>query len=245
MNILIPIAGVEVKSEDSQYIKGLYEIENKIIIQHIYESLNKIKGANFIFVIKREDVQKFHLDNTLKLLNSDVRIIITDGNTEGSACSCLLAVDYIDSEEPLIISGADQIITRNWSELLDEFSKKDYDGGVICFESVHPKWSYVKLDEAGFVVEAAEKHPISHNATTGQYYFKKGSDFVHAAKQMILKGANVNGQYFVCPTFNELVLKQKKIGVIKISQNEYFSLKSQKGIDEYEKYLKKENQQCR
>lgn len=240
MNILIPIAGIETKNEDNQYIKGLYEIENKVIIQHIYESLNKVKNAKFIFVIKREDVQKFHLDNTLSLLAEDAKIIVTDGNTEGSACSCLLAVDYIDNDEPLIISGVDQLITRNWNEIVEEFKINEYDGGVICFESIHPKWSYVKVDDNGFVVEAAEKRPISHNATTGQYYFRKGSDFVDAAKKMILKGASVNGQYFVCPSFNELVLQQKKIGVIKINQNEYFSLKSQRGMDEYEEYLKKE-----
>ncbi len=240
MNVLVPIAGIETKNDDSRYIKGLYEIENKIIIQHVYQSLNNIENANFIFVIRREDAQKFHLGDTLKLLDSKAKVVITEGDTKGSACSCLLSIDYIDTEEPLIISGVDQIITRDWSEIYSEFQNKNYDGGVICFESVHPKWSYVKIDDDGFVVEAAEKYPISRNATTGQYYFKKGSDFVESAQKMILKGADVNGEYFVCPVFNEMILKQKKVGVIKIDKEEYFSLKSQKGIDAYEKYLNKE-----
>lgn len=245
MNILIPIAGIEIKNEENGYIKGLYEIENKLVIQHIYESLNVIENANYIFVIKQEDVQKFHLDNTLKLLNPNSRIIITEGSTQGSACSCLLAIDYIDNDEPLIISGVDQIITRNWSDTVKFFEDNNYDAGVICFESIHPKWSYVKLEENGLVTEAAEKRPISMNATTGQYYFKKGKDFVQATKDMILKGASVNGQYFVCPSFNELVLKQKKIGSIKIDKDEYFSLKNQRGMDEYEEYLKKEKKICK
>lgn len=237
MNILIPIAGLNKDNINNQYIKGLYEIEKKIVIQHICESLNKIENSKFIFVLKKDDVKNFHLDDTLRLLYPDVKIIVSEGTTQGSACSCLLAIEEIDSDEPLLISGVDQIITRDWKEIIDEFQIKDYDGAVICFDSVHPKWSYVKVDENGYVVEAAEKRPISRLATTGQYYFKKGSDFVKAAESMILKGASVEGQYYVCPSFNELILKQKKIGHIEIDKSEYFSLKDQRGMDEYEKYL--------
>lgn len=238
MNILIPIAGINTSNDDNQYIKGLYEIEKKIVIQHIYESLSKIPNSNFIFVLRKEDVKRFHLDDTVRLLDPNIKIIISEGSTQGSACSCLLAVEYIDSDEPLLISGADQLITRNWSEVISEFKEKNYDGAVICFDSVHPKWSYVKLDDKGFVVEAAEKRPISRYATTGQYYYKKGSDFVTAAKDMILKGASIDDKYYVCPSFNELVLKQKKVGHIKIDNSEYFSLKDQRGMNEYEEYLK-------
>lgn len=238
MNILIPIAGINTGNDDNQYIKGLYEIEKKIVIQHIYESLSKIPDSNFIFVLKKEDIKRFHLDDTLRLLDSNIKIIISEGSTQGSACSCLLAVEYIDSDEPLLISGVDQLITRNWAEVISEFENKDYDGAVICFDSVHPKWSYVKIDNNGLVVEAAEKRPISRLATTGQYYYKKGCDFIKAAEDMVLKGASVDDKYYVCPTFNELVLKQKKIGYIKIDKSEYFSLKDQRGMNEYEEYLK-------
>ena len=239
MNILIPIAGNnDINVEKNEYIKGLYEIQNKIVIQHVYESLNKIDNANFIFVLRIEDVKKYHLDDTIRLLDPSAKIIISEGTTQGSACSCLLAVEYIDSNEPLIISGVDQIITRNWKEIVEEFNNKKYDCGVICFEAVHPKWSYVKLNDEGYVVESAEKRPISKLATTGQYYFKYGSDFIQAAENMIMKGASVEGQYYVCPSFNELVLKQKKIGCIKIDNSEYFSLKDQRGMDDYEEYLK-------
>ncbi|WP_294378816.1 glycosyltransferase family 2 protein [uncultured Clostridium sp.] len=238
MNILIPIAGNNAVINGNQYIKGLYEIEKKIVIQHIYESLSKIQNSNFIFVLRKEDIKNYHLDDTLRLLNSDIKIIISEGNTQGSACSCLLAIEHIDSEEPLLISGVEQLITRDWKEIIEEFKRRDLDGGVISFDSIHPKWSYIKLDNNGYVVEAAEKRPISRNATTGQYYFKKGSDFVEAAENMILKGASVEGQYYVCPSFNEMVLKQKKIGCIKIDTSEYFYLKDQRGMDDYEAYLK-------
>lgn len=238
MNILIPIAGFNVKLEDSPYIKSLYEIEKKIVLQHIYESLNVIENAQFIVVIKREDIKKFHIDDTLRLLIPNVKIVVSEEATQGSACSCLLAIDYIDSNESLLISGGDQLITVDWEKIIEEFQAKNYDGGAVCFDAVHPKWSYVRLNKDGLVIEAAEKRPISRNATTGQYYFKHGSDFIYSAEQMVKKGADVDGQFYVCPVFNEMVLQQKVIGVYQISQDDYFSLRDQRGMNEYEEYLR-------
>ena len=37
------------------------------------------------------------------------------------------------------------------------------DAGVITFESVHPRWSYVRLDSENRVTETAEKRPISNS----------------------------------------------------------------------------------
>ena len=63
------------------------------------------------------------------------------------------------------------------------FQLKGIDGGILTFQSTHPKWSYAKLDNQGFVNEVAEKKPISTNATVGIYYYKKGSDYVSCAEK--------------------------------------------------------------
>ena len=55
------------------------------------------------------------------------------------------------------------------------------------------------------MLEVAEKVVISDQATVGIYYFRHGSDFVRFAKQMIAKDIRVNGEFYVCPVFNELV----------------------------------------
>ncbi|MDF2870899.1 MAG: putative nucleotidyltransferase [Anaerocolumna sp.] len=238
MKVLIPIAGRDNEDNGNQYIKSLYEIEKKTVLQYVYESLNSIKNAEFIVVLRRSDVQKYHLDDMVRLLIPNVKIIIADGATSGSACSCLLAVDSIEDDEPLLITGGDQLMLVDPQYIINNFTTQDYDGGVVIFDDIHPRWSFVRLDSNDMVIEAAEKRPLSRNATTGFYYFKRGGDFINAAQEMIRKGASVNGQYFVCPTYNELVLKQKKIGVYRISKKEYFNFNQQKGMDDYEKYLK-------
>ncbi len=64
---------------------------------------------------------------------------------------------------------------------------------MVIFPDVHPRWSFVKCDADGNVIEAAEKRPISNLATEGFYYFGSGAAFVEAAEAMILKDASVNG----------------------------------------------------
>lgn len=238
MNIVIPIAGETLSFENSAYIKSLYEINKKIAFQYVFESLNAIDDAHFILVIREEDAKNFHFDDMLHLMIPSATILVSRGATKGSACTCLLAIDEIDNEQPLLISGYDQIITRPWPAIIDSFTSRGLDGGVVCFDALHPKWSFVRLDEDGLVCEAAEKHPISRNATTGQYYFKHGSDFVAAAFSMLEKDASVNGQYYVCPCYNEMILQQKQVGAYFIEKDEYFSLKDQKSMDEYGAFLK-------
>lgn len=241
MKILIPMVGSEVKNSitGSAYCTALYEIGRKTILQHIIEPLEKLDAAEFVFILDKTNVEKYRLDSVIRLLLPNAAIVVTQGKTKGSACSCLLGMDYLDSEEPLIIVGGDQLVTADLQEAVDTFVCNGWDGGVITFDDIHPRWSYVMLDDNGFVVEAAEKHPISRNATTGFYYFKRTEDFVESAFKMIRKKADVNGNFYVCPVYNEMVLAQKKIGIYKIEKEQYYNFNHIKGIELYEEYYRK------
>jgi len=61
------------------------------------------------------------------------------------------------------------------------------------------------------LLNVQKKKPISRHATAGVYYFRRGHDFVQAAKTMIKRKKTINGQYFVCPVYNELIAKKMKI----------------------------------
>lgn len=239
MNIIVPIAGASSVLESTEYIKSLQEIERKTILQHAFEALQNVDAKHFVVVVKREDVNKYHLDNVVKLLRPKAEVVIAEGETMGAACTCMLAVDKLDLEEPLLIVGNDQVLTIPYIDILADFQSQDYDGGVAIFEDVHPRWSYVRINEDDHVIEAAEKRPISKNATAGFYYFKKARFFMEAAQSMIMKGASVNGQFYICPVFNEMILKQQIIGVYRVSKEQYFNFNSTSGMDAYRNYLQK------
>jgi dTDP-glucose pyrophosphorylase len=97
-------------------------------------------------------------------------------------------------------------------------SETDCDGGIVTFKSTHPKWSFAKVNESGLVTEVAEKNPISDIATVGVYYWKKGSDYVRYAEQMIEKNLRVNNEFYVCPVFNEAIQDNKEIRTFEITK---------------------------
>jgi dTDP-glucose pyrophosphorylase len=69
----------------------------------------------------------------------------------------------------------------------------------------------VKVNDQGEVTLLAEKKPISNIATVGIYYFKKGKYFVESAEQMIRKNIRTNNEFYIAPTYNEMIEAKKKI----------------------------------
>ena len=213
MNVLIPMAGAGKRFFDAGYVfpKPLIEVDNKPMIQWVIESLNL--QANYIFIIQKEHQEKYNIKSVLKILQPECKIIELDHLTEGAACTTLLAKKYINNSDPLIIANSDQYINWNSSKALYDFNSKNLDGAILTFEAIHPKWSYAKCNEEGFVTEVAEKKVISKNATVGVYYWKHGSDYVKSAEEMIEKNIRVNNEFYVCPVYNEFLAKNKKVKI--------------------------------
>ena len=213
MNVLIPMAGAGKRFFDAGYVfpKPLIEVDNKPMIQWVIESLNL--QANYIFIIQKEHQEKYNIKSVLKILQPECKIIELDHLTEGAACTTLLAKKYINNSDPLIIANSDQYINWNSSKALYDFNSKNLDGAILTFEAIHPKWSYAKCNEEGFVTEVAEKKVISKNATVGVYYWKHGSDYVKSAEEMIEKNVRVNNEFYVCPVYNEFLAKNKKVKI--------------------------------
>ena len=211
MNVLIPMAGAGSRFAQAGYTfpKPLIEVNGKPMIQVVVENLNV--DAHFIFLVQKAHYEKYNLKQLLNLIAPDCDIIQVDGLTEGAACTTLLAKELIDNDEALLMANSDQFVEWNSNECLYAFTADTIDGGIVTFEATHPKWSFAKLGEDGFVSEVAEKKPISNLATVGIYYWNRGSDYVKYAEQMIQKNIRTNNEFYVCPVFNEAIGDGKKI----------------------------------
>jgi len=139
INVLMPLSGGSnfVDSEEYFYPQMRIEIQGKPMVQHAIENLQTIhKELQFVFIVKKSDCAKFHLDDTLRLLaNDSCKIIMLDHETKGAACSALMAVDEINNNDPLIISNFDQIIDANLSKLYSEFKSSEADAGCLVFNT--------------------------------------------------------------------------------------------------------------
>jgi HAD superfamily hydrolase (TIGR01509 family) len=205
LNVLIPMAGAGSRFQKAGYTfpKPLIDVDGKPMIQVVVENLNI--EANYIYVVQKEHREKFNLDTLLNLITSNCKIVEVDELTEGAACTALLAKEHIDNDNPLFFANSDQFVEWDSNEFFYKMNENDADGGIPTFKATHPKWSFAKIDEDGFVTEVQEKNPISDLATVGFYYWKHGSDFVKYAEEMIEQDIRVNNEFYVCPVYNNAI----------------------------------------
>ena len=218
INILVPMAGLGSRFSSAGYIfpKPLIEVRDKPMIQVVTNNLNI--EANFIYLVQKAHYEQYNLKYLLNLITPNCTIVQVDGLTEGAACTTLLAKELINNENPLVIANSDQFIEWDSNAFYYSLTNDDIDGSILTFTATHPKWSFVKKDENGYVTEVAEKKPISDEATVGIYAWKKGSDYVKYAEQMIQKEIKVNNEYYTAPVYNEAILDGKKIKTFNIKK---------------------------
>jgi dTDP-glucose pyrophosphorylase len=232
LNVLVLLAGSSQAFAQQGFIypKYLTEVRERPLLQYVLDSFQPLIEAPqfdpaFHFLILKEDADKYHLDHVIKLLMPQAHIIQVEGNTKGAACTALLAVDAIQNDTPLLVVNGDHLLQRTYPEAIEHFMHRALMGGIVTFESVHPRFSYVRLDDTEQeVLEVAEKRPISKHATAGVYYFSKGIAFVESAMKMIEKDAHVNGHYYLAPSYNELILSGGKVGIYPIPRQHYTAL---------------------
>lgn len=236
INILLPSMGTATFFKESFFPKPLIEIGDMTMLELVIGNFQKVKDRQMIYIALEEDCSKFHLDCSVRLLEKDATVISLKNQTAGALCTALLAIECIDNDNSLIIANSDQIIDVDYNQVIKTFDEQGADAGVITFSSIHPRWSYVKMEDDA-VVEVAEKKPLSNRAIAGFYYYRRGHDFVEAAKQAILKQTNLNGKYYVSASYNELILKGKKVAAYEIAKEQYHSFYSPERVKEYEKRI--------
>ena len=197
MKGLILFSGDDKAFKESGYLypKNLTEINGTPMIENVLKGFEDIIDScdQLLLTMRQNEIDKYHTSQVARLLYPEAKIVSVPNIAQGAACAVLLAASDIDNDEELVVMNGDIIIEQQLMPAIEDFRKRNLDGGAITIESVHPRWSFVKCDEDGYMIEAAEKRPISKNATVGIYYYKHGKDYVEAAKNMIRKDACVNG----------------------------------------------------
>jgi len=211
LNIVIPMAGLGSRFANVGYKlpKPLIDVNGTPMIRVVVENMNI--NAHYIFIAMKKHVEEYDVENVIKEVtcgNYTIRTI--DELTEGAACTVLKVRDIIDNDKPIMLANSDQYLEWDPYEFL--VKTQGVDGLISVFEATNRRWSFAKVDDNGRVTEVAEKKVISNLATTGLYYFAKGSQFVRCADSMISKNIRTNGEFYNAPIYNELV---EEGGVVK------------------------------
>lgn len=218
--------------------KPIIDINGETMIEVVIRNLKPKTDHKFIFICQKEHYEKYDLYNILKnATDNKFEIVQINGITEGAACTVLCAIKFINNDDELIIANSDQFVEFDINDFIKTARSKNKDGLIMTFHASHPKWSYAKVDDSGKVIETAEKKIISDKATVGIYYFKNGKDFVDAAQSMIHKNIRHNNEFYVCPTYNEVILSGKNIFVYDIDAGKMHGLGTPEDLEIFFKKL--------
>ena len=221
MNIVIPVGGKARRFYDAGYTeyKPFLPLNGRTMIECVIDNV-RTKDCRFIFSVRPQNEARFR-----QLFPKET--VVVDNEQSGAASGILVAKEFINSNEPLLLANSDQLVDVD----IEDFIDTDLDARIMTFKSDHPKWSYAKTCE-GLVTEVAEKVVISDHATVGIYYFKHGSDFVKACDRMIEDQYRVNGEFYTCPSYN-FMPRHKSIGIYEIKEELMHGLGTP---EDYEKY---------
>jgi NDP-sugar pyrophosphorylase family protein len=220
LNIVLPIAG-----RGSRFVNAGFEVPKPLIpihgipmLQWVVANLRPEQPHRFIFMALLEHLEHSEMAAFIERIAPGGIVIPVNAVTEGAACTVLLARDHIDSDDPLMIANTDQYVDLPIDDYLDAFDASTLDGFIMTFTASDPKWSYARLGSDRRVLEVVEKKVVSHDATVGVYNYRRGSDFVRAADEMIRKGLRVNGEFYVAPTYNQIIEHGGAVGVFCIDR---------------------------
>lgn len=206
-NLLIPMAGLGSRFSKEGYTTpkpllpvGQYRMFELVVANVCSPLLNEICIVAPLSFDLRQDCAALSLR-----LGKPVHLVEIDHVTEGPSATALLGLKTLDRELPLLIANSDQYLDFNPANWIESFVNSDSAGSILCMQDNDPKWSFARLDSEGKVAEVAEKRVVSNLATCGVYFFRSGALFEAAASRQMDKDARVNGEFYVGPTYNELI----------------------------------------
>lgn len=242
INVLIPMAGLGSRFVKAGFTdhKPLIKVHGKTLVEWAVDSLSFLinkPNTTLIFIILKEHEEKFGLTKKLKaIFGKKTKVVVIDSLTTGQAATCLMAKSIINNSKQLLIYNCDTYTIGN-EKILNLIRDERPDGILACFKANHPRYSYAKTDKNGYVTATAEKEVISNQASSGLYYFRRGSDFVTATERMIGKGETAKGEHYVAPVYNELLKSGKKIKTYSVDQN--WVLGTPEELEHFKKKYKK------
>lgn len=239
MNLVITMSGQGLRFKEAGYNLPKYMIEahSKTLFAWSMISLSEFnKPQNkFIFIVRKEDDAKdFIKAQCLVLGILNFNIIEIDYLTDGQASTAMLAKEYWDEKDELLIYNIDTYVEAG------EIKYSDFkgDGFIPCFSAVGNHWSFVKLNCEGMAIEVREKERISDNCSLGAYYFKTCGVFKNLYKKYYSKDSTQKMEKYIAPLYNYLISEGERVYISMIDSKKVHVMGTP---DELEQFLSVED----
>lgn len=222
MKIVIPMAGTGNRFVEKGYTdpKPLIKVDGKRIIEYILDMFND--DDEFVFICNDVHLNTTNMREVLLSLKPKAKIVSMPQHKLGPVHTVQAVYDLIKDDEEVIISYCDNPHLWDRKDFHKKMKKGKFDGCVLTHTGFHPhtlahtKMAFVK-GENNVLEEIKEKEsytdkPINEHASTGVYYFRKGSYIKKYFDRAVGRNIQYKGEYYVTLVYNLLVEDGLKIG---------------------------------
>lgn len=223
MKIVIPMAGTGNRFVEKGYLapKPLIEVNGKMIIDYILDMFDR-ENDEFVFVCNDRHIEITDMKRVVLSLVKNAKIVSMPQHKFGPVYTVQKVYDLIEDDEEVIVSYCDNPHLWDRQNFERTMRENNFDGCVLTHTGFHPhtlartKMAFVK-GQNNILEEIKEKacytdDPIQEHASTGVYYFRKGSYIKRYFDQAVKENVNYNGEFYVTLVYNLLVRDGLKVG---------------------------------
>ena len=219
MKVVISMSGLSSRFTSAGYTvpKFMIEIDGKRVIEHIIDLYPK--NSDFLFIINDKHAEDNDILNFLQNLSlPNYTFVSVPVHKKGPVFSIQNFEDYINDDEQVVINYCDFSMYWDYNDFEEYVNETECDGCVVCYTGFHPhmlgsdNYAFCRTDgpKELEIREIREKQPftddkMSEFASTGTYYFKKGSYVKKYFNELMEKDININCEYYVSLVYNLLI----------------------------------------
>ena len=243
MQIVIPMSGFGERFRRVGYSvpKPLIMVDGKTIIQHVVEMFPGEKDFTFICNKDHLSDSKYQMDEILKKIAPECKIISIDPHKLGPVHAVLKSIDSLDLDKPTIVNYADFTCDWNYADFSKITKQSNCDGSIPCYRGFHPHtlWSnyYAYVPEKKMrALDIQEKKPFTDSprdefASSGTYYFKSASLMKQYFEKCVSLDLTVGGEYYVSMVYKPMIEDGLNIQVYEL--NHFMQWGTPSDLEEY------------
>lgn len=158
--------------------KPLIDLHGRPFFWWATESVRRsVPLRQLVYVVLEEHIDQFSIDRRIREFYPDASIVAIPDVTSGAAETARIGVQALRQAGPVAINDCDHaFLTEALPGTVAEL-KAGLAGGLMCFRSTNPAYSYVKVGPAGEVQGTVEKKVVSSYAIAGCYLFGDSARF--------------------------------------------------------------------
>lgn len=207
LNLVIPAAGMgsRFRAIGVDTPKPLIPILGIPMIGWVIANFN-LQPQDEIWIISRKnDGISTILKNLLPNLTNEIHFIEIDELTDGAATTLEFALNQIPDNQAVLCANSDQFVTADLSPFMKMVRANNSNGQILTMSASGNKWSYVKRNSNGDIVDVVEKVQVSDEATVGVYGWCTAQNATESITLMKKADFKVNGEFYIAPSYTFLI----------------------------------------